>query len=441
MNQHLKSLWLAETVRLIEKEQGRFDDNDANRLAKFEDNSLSDKIVRRAEIISEQNGLKQAQTNWLNSAKLSILILFILAILMGAGLGFSALANNPVNLYWALLCILGIHFVTLFLWLISCIFIPNESGSLFIQTWLWLAKKIYKKNTVSQIVPAFIQLFSKQIRWLIGLIVNLLWSVILFSCLIILVILLSTKSYSFEWQTTLLNADSVIAITHFLGLLPSALGFSIPDTEMIRVSSHAMSDADIRSAWAIWVLGIFIVYGLSVRVILLIFCWLKWTFGCQHITLNMHYPEYQLLLNELEQVGNKSVIDNENKIFFEQKKGENLNIIGSQNLLIAIEIEQNWLPPEDTMFLGFLNSNEQRKSILDSLQKTPANRLLIAIDTDRSPDRGIINLIQSLTTKAVEAKIWFINQGRQFDNWQDAISDLMLVCTDPSWLLAGDENA
>ncbi|WP_392563777.1 DUF2868 domain-containing protein [Orbus wheelerorum] len=442
MNQYLKSLWLTETVRLIEKDSGRFHDDDANRQARAIKASVSERIMTRAEILSEQHGLKRSQQEWLNSAKLSLFILFIIALFTGAGLAFSALSQNPVNLYWALLCLLGLHLVTLCLWLISCIFLPNESGSFLIHIWLWIAKKLSKKTTVSQVLPAFISLFNKQLRWLVGLVVNLLWTVILFSAFIILLTLLSTKHYSFEWQTTLLSADSVITVTHVLGQLPAILGFSLPNNDMIRASEQAMSNGEIRSAWAIWLLGIFIVYGIAVRLVLLIFCWLKWRIGCQSITLNLQYPQYQLLVNDLDVVAIKHIVDKEhhhNSVLHAENK--QIYSTATNKMLVAIEIETNWLPPAEIEFLGFLNSHNERKAMLDFLQQHPAEKLLIAIDTNRSPDRGIINLIQSLATKSVHCRLWFINQGRQFSNWQESLSKLKMHQTDTAWLLKEDDNA
>ena len=87
-------------------------------------------------------------------------------------------------------------------------------------------------------------------------------------------------------------------------------------------------------------------------------------------------------------------------------------------------------PPNSVTFLGFLNTREQRRKILDYLQLTPAKKLLIAIDTDRAPDRGMLNLINQLTSKSQQSRIWFINQGKQFNNWQA----LSLQSALPTWL-------
>lgn len=438
MKQYLKSLWLTETVRLIEKEKGRFQDDEANRQARVLQGQFADRIIKRALVISEQNGLQTAQNYWLHGARISLIILFIIAVFSGVGLGISALAQNPINLYWALLCLLGVHFVTLFFWIMCCLFLPSESGSLFIQLWRWLTDKFSRQTTISQLLPAFVSLFGNNIRWLIGLVVNLLWSIILFSALIILLALLSTKHYSFEWQTTLLTTDTVVDITHYLGKIPALLGFPLPNSEMIRSSEYPLSDSDIRSAWAIWLLGVFIVYGFVIRLMLFIFCWFKWMMARQNLTLNIHYPEYQLLRDELEFSHDKSIIDPDNvnhnsAINVTEITHNHLDV--KKNWLVAIEMDEQWAVPAEVNFLGFLNNGEQQRSKLDYLQQYPAEKLLIAIDTDRAPDRGILNLITLLMGKSQQVRLWFVTQGRQYDNWIESAKKIHLEQGSISWLI------
>ncbi|MCO6548665.1 MAG: DUF2868 domain-containing protein, partial [Gilliamella sp.] len=86
--------------------------------------------------------------------------------------------------------------------------------------------------------------------------------------------------------------------------------------------------------------------------------------------------------------------------------------------------------PKTVSFLGFLNTREQRSKTLDYLQLTPAKKLLIAIDTDRTPDRGVLNFINQLINKSQQTRIWFINQGKQYHNWQS----LSLKLAQPDWL-------
>ena len=429
MREQLKTLWLTETIHLIESESGRFADQDINRQVNAMPTSLVNRIVMRATLLSKQNGLYSAQKIILRSIKLSFLLLLLLSIFLGSSLTFSALSQNPINLYWALFSLLGVHFITLIIWLGSFFFFSRFGGSLLIHCWLWIAEKLYQKKTVQQLIPAFISLFGSRIRWVIGFVLNLFWTIILSSALIILIVLFSTQHYSFEWKSTLLSADTIIRITHYLGYLPSLLGFSLPKDEVIKLSEHALNPGDIRSSWAIWLLGVFICYGLVIRLVLMIICGITWLVSSRKIKLNLNDPDYQILAQQLQPLSS-NVVD-------EDKLGEHKwqlpisQIEDGQGVyLVAVDIGETWNPPDSSPFYGFLNTHEARRAILDSLQLKPAHKLLIAIDTDRAPDRGILNFIQQLINKSQQSRIWFINQGKQLHNWQS----LSLPLANPNWL-------
>ena len=429
MREQLKSLWLTETIHLIESQSGRFADQDINRLVKAMPTSLVNRIVTRATLLSKQNGLYLAQKVMLRSIKLSFLLLLFVSLFIGSSLTFGALSQNPINLYWALFSLLGVHFITLIIWLCSLLFFSRFGGSLLIHGWLWIAEKLYQKKTVQQLVPAFVSLFGYRIRWLLGFVLNLFWTVILTSALIVLLVLFSTQHYSFEWKTTLLSADSIIKLTHYLGYLPSWFGFSIPKDDVIKLSEHALSSGDIRSSWAIWLLGVFIFYGLTVRLLLMIFCGVTWMVTSRKIKLNLDDPDYQILAQQLQPLVTN--VEDEDKL------GENrwqlpISQIeeGHGIYLVAVDIVESWKPTTTVPFYGFLNTREQRVAILDYLQLKPAKKLLIAIDTDRAPDRGLLNFIQQLINKSQQTRIWFINHGKQFHNWQS----LSLPLAEPNWL-------
>ena len=433
MRQQLKSLWLTETIHLIESESGRFADQDINRQVKAIPTSLVNRIVTRATMLSKPNGLYLAQKIILRSIKISFFLLLLVSIFLGSSLTFSALSQNPINLYWALFSLLGVHLFTLILWIGSFFFFSRFGGSLLIHCWLWIAQKLYQKKTVQQLVPAFITLFGSRIRWLIGFVLNLFWTVILSSALLILVVLLSTQHYSFEWKTTLLNSDTIIHLTHYLGYLPALFGFSIPSDDVIKLSEHALSAGDIRSSWAIWLLGVFICYGLAVRFLLMIFCGVIWIVSSRKIKLNLNDPYYQILSQQLQPLLT-NVVD-------EDKLGQHkwqlpISQIedGHDVYLVAVDVEENWNFPNTIPFYGFLNTRQERGAILDYLQLKPAYKMLIAIDTDRAPDRGILNFIQQLMNKSQQSRIWFINQGKQLHNWQS----LSLPLADPNWLEQGE---
>lgn len=430
MREELKSLWIAQTIHLIEKESGRFADQDINRQVRVTQTSLINRIVMRAVMLSKQNGLYAAQKNLLRAINLSFFIFVFLSIICGASLAFSTLSRNPINLYWALFSLLGLHLITFFVWLASSFLFSNFTGSFLIYWWLGLAKKFSQKKTVQQLIPAFVELFGGRIRWLIGFVLNLFWTVILSSTLIVLIALFSTKHYSFEWKTTLLSFDTIINLTHYLGWLPSKIGFIIPDDDVIKLSEHAQNAGEIRSAWAIWLLGVFIVYGLAIRFLCMIICGFNWLISCRQIKFNIQHPDFQLLADDLQPI--KFHVEDEDKKDNVKFKHVTPNFAkeGDGAFLVAIDVLDEWNPPISVTFLGFLNTREQRRKILDYLQLSPAKKLLIAIDTDRTPDRGMLNLINQLINKSQQSRIWFINHGKQFNNWQA----LSLQTALPAWL-------
>ncbi|OCG37385.1 hypothetical protein A9G29_01500 [Gilliamella sp. Fer2-1] len=430
MREELKSLWITQTIHLIENESGRFADQDINRQVRAMQTSLTNRIVMRAVMLSQENGLLSAQKTLLCAAKLSFIILLFLSTIFGATLAFGALSQDPINLYWAIFSLLGVHLVTLCIWLLSFFFFSNLGGSLLVYCWLWLTKKFSQKKTVQQLIPAFVELFGVRIRWLIGFVLNLFWTLILSSALLVLVVLFSTQHYRFEWKTTLLSSDAIINLTHYLGRLPSLIGFTIPNNDIIRLSEQALNASDARSAWAIWLLGIFCVYGLIIRLLCMVICGLNWIISCRQIKLNTQTACYQLLANDLQPLL-VNVEDADSKGKDKVSRLTNHFIEDGQGaFLVAIDIQEDWSPPGSVTFLGFLNTREQRRNILDYLQLSPAKKLLIAIDTDRTPDRGMLNLINQLMNKSQQNRIWFINQGKQLNNWQV----LSLQSATPTWL-------
>jgi hypothetical protein len=430
MREELKSLWITQTIHLIENESGRFADQDINRQVRAMQTSLTNRIVMRAVMLSKENGLLSAQKTLLRAAKLSLIILLFLSTIFGATLAFGALSQDPINLYWAIFSLLGVHLVTLCIWLLSFFFFSNLGGSLLVYCWLWLTKKFSQKKTVQQLIPAFFELFGVRIRWLIGFVLNLFWTLILSSALLVLVVLFSTQHYRFEWKTTLLSSDAIINLTHYLGWLPSLIGFTIPNNDIIRLSEQALNASDARSAWAIWLLGIFCVYGLIIRLLCMVICGLNWIISCRQIKLNTQTACYQLLANDLQPLL-VNVEDADSKGKDKVSRLTNHFIEDGQGaFLVAIDIQEDWSPPGSVTFLGFLNTREQRRNILDYLQLSPAKKLLIAIDTDRTPDRGMLNLINQLMNKSQQNRIWFINQGKQLNNWQV----LSLQSATPTWL-------
>ena len=250
----LNNLWLTETIRLREEHAGPLDDLEANRLARTAGGDLPTRIQRRALWLAERDGLTNALTHWLQGARLALLVLVIVAVVSGAGLAFAALSDGQiaVNVFWALGSLLGLNLILLLSWALGLVF-AGEHGATLGRLWLWLSEKLARDAKAAQLAPALLLLLQrhKLNRWAIGVLVNSLWLLAMLSALAILLTLMATRRYGFVWETTLLSADTFVAMTQTLGTLPALLGFNVPTVEMIRASGDtALNIESARQAWA-----------------------------------------------------------------------------------------------------------------------------------------------------------------------------------------------
>ena len=291
-------------------------------------------------------------------------------------------------------------------------------------------------------------------RWLFGLLSHSLWLLALSSALVLLVLQLSTRRYGFVWETTLLGSDSFTGLIQTLGALPGLLGFAQPDAAMIRASGDAaLNDPAARQVWANWLLGVFIVYGLLPRLLLTLLCLWRWRRGVQQLGLALSLPAYQLLRGELMPDSEPLGIIHPAPPLPALQPSDSTDASGSGALLVAVELDNQriWPPalPAGVADAGNLDTREQRQHLLDQLSRFPVQRLLIACDPRRSPDRGSLALLGELARNAAATRIWLLpaDAGEQLDterlgDWHSALQQLQLPFSDSlplHWLETGHD--
>ena len=454
---HLQRLWLCEAIRLREEHAGPLEDAEANRLARQADRDLGKRIEARALFLAERDGQRQAQQHWLQGARLALLALLVAALLSGAGLALAALGDGsrPVNLYWALGSLLGLHLLTLGAWLLGLAFSGEHQAALG-RLWLWLSETLARDAAAAQLGPALILLLQRRRlnRWLFGALVHGLWLVILLAALLMLILLLSTQRYGFVWETTLLSADTFVALTHLLGALPSLLGFPLPDVETIRASgAAALSDEAARHAWAGWLLGVLLVFGLLPRALLLLLCLGCWRHGVARLELDLQQSSYRLLAERLQPPSEHLGIVDRAPGALHQSQAGSTDLAADGALLVAVELDDSrpWPPalPKAVADAGVLDNREQRRHLLDQLTRFPPARLAVAVDPRRSPDRGTLALLGELSRTAAATRIWLLApppgealDGQRLGDWHEALQRLELACSDSSplaWLESGHD--
>lgn len=453
----LDRLWLTEAVRLREEHAGPLDDDEANRRARAEDGEAHQLIERRALWLARRDGLVEALQHWRQGARLAALALLLFALFSGAGLAWAALGDGarPVNVFWALGSLLGLNLLMLLGWLLG-FFFAGDSGGALGRLWLWLSEKLARDARAIQLAPALLAVLQQRRlgRWLLGLGVHGLWSLAMLSALLTLLALLATRRYGFIWETTILGESAFVGLTQALGALPAALGFSMPDIEQIRASGTLNNDFDsARQSWAGWLVGVVLIYGLLPRLLLALFCLWRWRSGRAALRLDLQLPAYRLLRERLQPASERLGIQDAAPAHL-HNPGTGIQPVGGEGaVLVGIELEPNrdWPPPLPTGVTnaGVLDDREQRRRLLEQLTRTPAQRLLIACDPRRSPDRGTLALIGELSRCAATTRIWLLPapvgdtlDENRLQDWRQALDALNLAHAGSApltWLESGHE--
>ena len=452
----LQRLWLSEAIRLREEQAGPLEDSEANRRAQAHGGTLPARIEHRALLLAERDGQLAALWHWRQGAQLALAALLLIALLAGFGLALAALGDGqrPVNVFWALGSLLGLHLLTLLGWALGLL-LAGDSGGALGRLWLWLSAKLARDAQAAQLAPALLVLLQRRrlARWGLGLLVHGFWLLTLSSALLGLLALFATRRYGFVWETTILGGDSFIVLTQALGALPALLGFPLPDIELIRASAVPLDMEAARQSWAGWLLGVLLVYGLLPRLLLTLLCLWRWRYGQARLTLDLQLPGYQLLRERLQPGSQRLGVSDVAPAQLSQAQGGVHSGSSDGALLVAVELDQNrpWPPalPKGVADAGVLDSREQRRQLLDQLSRFPPARLLIACDPRRSPDRGTLALLGELSRSAAATRIWLLQAppGQALDSerlgdWHQALDQLQLSHSDSApltWLETGHD--
>lgn len=451
----LHRLWLSEAIRLREEQAGPLEDREANRRARTLGGDLAARIENRALLLAERDGQLQALWHWRQGAQLALAALLLLALLGGAGLALAALGDGqrPVNLFWALGSLLGLDLLLLLGWALGLL-LAGDSGGALGRLWLWLSEKLARDARAVQLAPALLLLLQRRRlgRWGLGVLVHGLWLLALLTALASLLVLLATRRYGFVWESTILGGDTFIALTRALGALPALLGFSLPNAELIRASGDsALTSETARHAWAGWLLGALLVYGLLPRLLLMLLCLWRWRRGCAALQLDVELPGYGLLRERLQPSSERLGICDPAPARLHQPRAGHGPADSQGALLVAIELDPRrpWPPalPKGVTDAGVVDSREQRQRLLEQLSCFPPARLLIACDPRRSPDRGSLALLDELARTASATRIWLLPAppGESLDSarlgdWYGALNRLHLAHSDSAplnWLETG----
>lgn len=421
--------WLLETVRLKESQWGPIEDTAEVRRVIAAGGTFEERLLMRAQLLGQKAGWTERQQIMTRAFRLSLIALSVLFVFIGIGVAVGALATQDgrVNVLIALGALLGIPTVSLLLWGMSFVVgngnSTNTSGFGVSHIWLWLSQRLVKGPDQSLLLNALFSFSSRHglLRWVFSAVNHWLWVLALLSATGTVLVLLAAKRYRFNWETTLLSADSFVNLVQSLGALPSFFGFMIPsETLILQSDGLQLLPASAQVQWSSWLVGCLIVYGILPRLLALGVSLI--ILGLRNRTLMVN--SQQLGLIELRQ----RLLPFSESVGVDAKAGidqvptaKTLPKRPSQNVrtvVVGIELplEQPWPPlvngaslPPLWQDAGLVDSRDQRAELLALLTQGDFAHVVLCVDAQQTPDRGVVAWLAELASYAKYCTIYLIN--------------------------------
>lgn len=202
-----------------------------------------------------------------------------------------------------------------------------------------------------------------------------------------------------------------------LGYLPSLLGFALPDESSIRAAGLISSDAMLqpdgqRRAWAGWLCGAVLVYGLLPRLLLLVISVWRLRAGTKRLRLALHSAEWSALNERLSPPSQLvGVTDPAPDFLTRVFAGRRATATGTgAALVVAFELGgQITLPaglPVHTVM-----SRQQRAQVLELLAQQSPRALLLVCDSTQTPDRGSLAWIDAAAQAVGHVRVLLAGEG------------------------------
>ncbi|MDM0011937.1 DUF2868 domain-containing protein [Variovorax sp. J22P168] len=408
---------ITEAVALIET-SGPLDDAQAMRQAMVAHGDGRGRIVARARALGERVGLQAELSRARAWAPWVLLGLVALTVIAGLSLAGNVLGGErQINVVVALASLLGLHLCTLALWLIGLLLPFSAFPASF--GWLWLSLTARVAGGRHGQAPLLLRAVSRLLArarllpWALGFVSHAVWTLSFAVVVASLLFALAFRNYTLNWETTILEPEFFVHSVQWLGRAPSWLGFPVPDAQ--AVLSPLAASAGQR-AWALWLTGCIVVYGLLPRLALTLLCGAVWTLRRQAIAPDLSEPGFQRLLARFAALEPRRIVDADPGRM-PPGPGQPLAPDGSTDTLFAIGFE---LPPElpwpparlqAGQTLRVDGSAAQRRELLDTLARVRPRRAVIGCRAASSPDRGTERFVREVAALSVDCRLWLVGDG------------------------------
>lgn len=442
-----------EAIALVEQ-AGPLEDAQAMRTAAAASNGSASQIAARARTLAARIGLQETLERARSLAPWVALSLVALVVLVGLTLAGTVVGERRINVMVALASLLGVHIVTLVLWLVGLALPATAFQFSFGGLWLSLTARVAggRSGQAPVLLRAASRLLARArlLPWALGFVSHAIWTLSFAVVLASLVFALAFRNYTLTWESTILEPAFFVQSVQTLGALPALLGFPVPDAATVlgTLPAGASSAGAGERTWALWLTGCIVCYGLLPRAVLTLLCGMVWRARKSSIRADTATPAYRKLVARFDAMSPSRVVDADpGSSAVAPPRGLAAGQATDTRLAIGFELPADWpWPPASIEAAGFTvqridGSAPQRQQVLDQLVQTRPRVVLIACHASASPDRGTARFLRDVAALAGESRIWLATRDGNADpdglqRWRTWLADAGLATLQASEDLA-----
>ena len=416
----LAEVWMATAVQAIEQ-TGPLDDAAALAEAARRHSAPQLRLRERAWLLGQRLGLAAQMLRWRDAAWLLGAALALAVVLLANGVVFAMLTDGrTINAGSALVAALGMHFVTLVLWLLGTL-LPFTGagplgrlslGPLLLQglARLPLGQRAHS-SALARAAGSLLQR-TRLAPWAFGLVSHLVWSAAFVLVLVGLLLAFAFKEYRLTWETTILSAQTFADFVRATGWLPGLLGFPVPELTVGASPQGPLALPASAAAW--WLVGCVAVYGLLPRLLLAALCAVVWQRRKNRLQLDTSDPYFAQLLARFAALQASRVVDVERPSPSGPAQLATLAPGASGSALAVVGFElpqaQDWPPAALAQAAQYTKqisgTLDERRSVLDALAQLHPRALLLVCNAAATPDRGTERFVREACSHAGQCALW-----------------------------------
>ncbi|VWX62817.1 conserved membrane hypothetical protein [Burkholderiales bacterium 8X] len=428
---------MVEAIRLAE-ETGALDDASVLREAASTHQGPAERITERALLLATRIGLV---AEWERMGRIApIVLIAMVALVVFAGLGLAGSvtgdAGRKINLVVALVSLLGLHAVTLVLWVIGSM-LPSASFSWsFGAIGLALCAKVAggKQGQAALLLRAVTGLLARArlLPWVLGGLSHLVWTLSFLVVVASLVFALAFRNYTLSWETTILEPGFFVRVVEWSSWLPGRLGFPVPSpADVLTPDASAAGQRTL----ALWLTGCIVAYGLMPRLLLTLVCGAVWWVRKKSLQPELGLAYFRRLAARFDRLAPPRILDADTAPKRKPTAGSTtFQATTDAVLLIGFELadETPWPPlslsaagspasdplPDDARppadhppeALRIDGSGDAVRRLLDRLALLRPSRCVIACQATSSPDRGTERFVREVASLCGECRLVLLDR-------------------------------